>query len=44
MITACLNQDLHHFRIIKGVCEKINLIGEIDVQENMQINHKPKPF
>jgi transposase len=30
MSTAYLTQDLHHFGIVAGVCEQIDLIGQID--------------
>lgn len=32
MSTAYLTQDLHHFGIVAGVCEKIDLIGQIDAR------------
>jgi transposase len=32
MSTAYSTQDLHHFGIVAGVCEKIDLIGQIDAR------------
>jgi transposase len=32
MCTTYLTQDLHHLGIVAGVCEKINLIGQIDAR------------
>jgi transposase len=32
MSTAYVTQDLHHFGIVAGVCEKIDLIGQIDAR------------
>ena len=32
MSTAYTTQDLHHFGIVAGVCEKIDLIGQIDAR------------
>ncbi|RMG70600.1 MAG: DUF4277 domain-containing protein [Chloroflexi bacterium] len=32
MSAEYVTQDLHHFGIVAGVCEKIDLIGQIDVR------------